>query len=73
MEPYTSKSGKKSGATGFETGADRIVIEFGGPCYLYTYASCGKTHVETMKRLALASGGLSTYVTQNRPPYESKW
>lgn len=73
MKPYRSNSGKKSGATGFEIAADRIVIEFSGPCYLYTYASCGKTHVETMKRLALASRGLSTYVTQNRPSYESKW
>ena len=64
---------KTSGATGFEVGDDYIIIEFGSPCYKYTYSSCGRTHVETMKRLAIASTGLSTYVTQNKPPYESKW
>ncbi|MBX2979680.1 MAG: hypothetical protein KF905_10320 [Flavobacteriales bacterium] len=73
MQPYRSTSGKKFGATGIEIGEDRIIIEFDGPRYLYTYASCGQTHVETMKRLARASQGLSTYVTQNRPQYERKW
>ncbi len=73
MEPYSSNSGKESGATGFEVGDDYIIIQFEKPCYKYTYSSCGRTHVEAMKRLAQGSRGLSTYVTQNRPPFESKW
>jgi hypothetical protein len=71
MTSYSSKSGKASGVTGYRIGRDFIVVQFhGSKNYKYSYQSAGKPVVEKMKRLALASEGLSTYITQNDPKFE---
>ena len=70
MTPYKSKSGKKSGVTGFITGDDYIVVQFNySEVYKYTYQSAGKPTIEKMKSLALAKQGLSTFISQNQPGY----
>ena len=72
MTPYASKSGKASGATAYEIGDDFIIVRFHSVEYKYSYNSCGQSATETMKRLALASNGLSTFISQNNPRYEWK-
>lgn len=74
MQPYRSRSGKPFGATAYETGDDFIVVQFqDDTCYKYSYRSCGRVHVERMKKLALQQEGLSTYISQHDPLYERKW
>jgi hypothetical protein len=74
MQPYNSISGKSSGVTGYEIGIDFISLQFiNGESYVYSYASAGKANIETMKSLALANKGLSTYISQNKPGYERKY
>lgn len=64
MQRYANKSGN-SGVRAYETGEQGIAIEFeGGDTYLYTYGSAGRLRVETMKRLAKAGKGLSTYISR---------
>jgi hypothetical protein len=71
MTPYSSKSGKVSGVKAYRIGDDFIVVQFHGPkTYTYSYRSAGKQAVERMKQLALASRGLSTYITQHDPKFE---
>lgn len=76
MKPYHNFSpitGKSSGVAGYEYGDDYIVIYFtSGAEYTYTHASCGESHINTMKRLADAQSGLNTYVTKYKPAYASK-
>lgn len=72
MTPYLSKSGKRSGVTAYEIGNTFIIVQFNRGQYKYSYSSCGRAAVETMKELALASNGLSTFIAQNRPNYEWK-
>jgi hypothetical protein len=65
VESYKSRSPSKAGAVGFEIGEDYILVEFvTGGIYLYNYLKPGRSHVEEMKKLALAQKGLSTYITQ---------
>jgi hypothetical protein len=73
MQRYKSKSNKSSGVTGFEIKANGILVEFKEVAYLYTYKSAGKKAIEKMKKLALSQDGLSTFISQNGPPYESKY
>lgn len=64
MQRYGNQSGK-SGVRAYEIGERAIAVEFeGGDTYLYTYASAGRQRVETMKRLAKAGQGLSTYISR---------
>ncbi|MBE7176352.1 MAG: hypothetical protein INR69_08125 [Mucilaginibacter polytrichastri] len=71
MKPYVSKSGKRSGVNGFSIHDQEIVVRFvNHDLYTYTYASAGKTTVEKMKKLALASEGLSTFIAQHQPGFE---
>lgn len=76
MKKYSSRSaatGLSSGVKAYETGPDYIRILFrNGQRYLYTYGSCGRHHVESMKALARAQKGLSTYVSQHHPAYASR-
>lgn len=72
MTPYSSKSGKISGVNSFEIGDDFIVVRFRNTRYKYSNNSCGTTTIETMKELALASNGLSTFISQNNPAFEWK-
>ncbi|MEO6456173.1 MAG: hypothetical protein ABIN97_19005 [Ginsengibacter sp.] len=73
MIPYISTSGKKTGATAYEIGEDFIVVEFYKTNYLYTYSSAGSYNVDTMKELALASSGLSSFISRNKPKYQTKF
>jgi hypothetical protein len=74
MKTYISKSGKASGVTAYEAGADYIIVAFtDGHRYKYTYSSAGETHIETMKRLAKDQAGLSTYISRHQPGYEQRF
>ncbi|WII73331.1 hypothetical protein QJS83_05540 [Bdellovibrio sp. 22V] len=60
---YKNRSGN-SGVVAYETGEDSISVTFvDGKVYVYNYAVTGKDEVETMKRLAQAGRGLSTYIS----------
>lgn len=73
MEAYRSNSGKRSGVIGFEIGEDFILVKFrGSPTYKYSNTYTGTERVERMKELALNQKGLSTYIAQRKPRYESK-
>ena len=64
MQRYANTSGK-SGVRAYEIGERAIAVEFeGDDTYLYTYGSAGRLRVETMKRLAKAGKGLSTYISR---------
>lgn len=66
MQRYRNWSGT-SGIRSYETGPDFIRVEWKeGEPYLYTYASIGKEHIETMKRLAKNGSHLNAYI--NRHP-----
>jgi hypothetical protein len=73
MKKYISKSGKQSGVTGYQTGDDYIIIQFNHqPLYKYSYVSCGKQTTDQLKKLALGSIGLGTYISQHHPAFEWK-
>lgn len=72
MKRYGNRSGK-SGVVAYELRPGAIVIAFvGGEKYEYTQASAGLDGVATMQRLAVAGEGLSTFVSQQQPPYARK-
>jgi hypothetical protein len=65
MKRYRNLEGH-SGVLAYDIRADAIAVKFaGGDVYNYTYARPGRTHVEEMKRLALAGRGLSTYISRH--------
>lgn len=67
MTPYKNLSGA-SGIAAYAIGDASIQVRFKGgstPNYLYDYASSGKAEVETMKALARAGRGLSTFIAQH--------
>ena len=75
MQPYANLSGE-SGIISFESGPDYITIQFEKgeyTFYKYTYSSAGRDVIENMKNLALSGSGLNSYVSSNKPPYDSKW
>ena len=73
MKPYKSKSGKHSGVVSYQEGKDYIIVRVeSGELYKYTNASAGVSAIETMKKLAAANHGLSTFISRKQPPYESK-
>ena len=56
----------------YEIGEDYIIVEFKSrDIYTYSYSSAGEDAIEEMKRRALASEGLSTFITQEDPGFES--
>lgn len=73
MKRYRDITGT-SGVTAYETGPDKICVEFNhSAIYLYTYASAGKHIIERMKKLAAEGKGLSTYISQKvKEKFESK-
>ena len=73
MTPYKNLEGS-SGVAGYGIGRDYIDVEFtSGDIYRYTSASAGRTHLATMKKLARAGQGLSTFISQTvREGYETK-
>jgi hypothetical protein len=73
MAPYKSKSGKDSGVIAYEIGDDYIIVEFKtGDIYTYSYSSAGEDVIKEMKRRALANKGLSTFISQEDPGFESR-
>jgi hypothetical protein len=73
MEPYKSKSRKPSGVIGFKIADKAITVQFtNGAIYSYTYNSASKDVVEKMKALAIKQRGLSTFISQNKPLYNTE-
>jgi len=71
MTPYGNRS-RQSGVVGYEIGTDRIWVQFSsGRICLYTYNSAGRQAIEKMKVLAVAGEGLSGYISQEKPGYET--
>lgn len=65
MRRYKNLSGN-SGVRAYELAADSIDVEFaGGAVYRYNYAHTGRDAVDTMKALATAGEGLSTFISQH--------
>jgi hypothetical protein len=64
MKKYLNKEGH-SGVTGYDVSPGGISVEFNHEAvYLYTNKSAGKKVIDTMKELAVAGRGLSTYISQ---------
>lgn len=64
MKRYQNLSGN-SGVVAYELRPDAVIIQFqDGWKYEYTKQSAGAAAVATMKRLAAAGRGLSTFVSQ---------
>ena len=71
LTSYISRSGKKSGVTGYYSDREFIIVRFtNGKLYTYSYNSAGQETVEDMKLLALEQEGLSTYIAKNNPLFE---
>ena len=65
MVRYKNVSGT-SGVVAYETGRESIAVEFeDGAIYLYTYRSAGRSNIESMKSLAAAGRGLSTFIARS--------
>lgn len=63
MKQYKNLAGD-SGAIAYDVGNDRIKVKFlDGTVYTYTYRSAGRANVETMKSLAIAGRGLSSFIS----------
>lgn len=58
-----------SGITHFAIYPDAVAVHYGAKRYVYSHASAGKDHVDTMKRLAASGVGLGTYIAANRPEH----
>lgn len=75
MIDYKSRSGKVSSVTGYELGSDFIKVRFkdekkGDVIYCYTIQSTGSHYtIEEMKRHAIMSSGLCTFINKNKPGY----
>lgn len=64
METYANLSGR-SGVSGFEIRPEGIVVEFEGRSkYFYSITRPGRSHIETMIRLATEGVGLNTYISK---------
>jgi hypothetical protein len=64
MQPYGNRNGE-SGVRYYELGEQSSTVTFsGGDTYRYTYRSAGRQNVETMKKLAQAGQGLSTFISR---------
>lgn len=74
MTKYANHSGN-SNVLEYENGNGYIKILFASGEYsLYTYTdgSAGSSAINKMKSLAIAGQGLNSYVSTNKPNYESK-
>jgi hypothetical protein len=69
MTRYKNISGD-SGVLSYTLAPDLIRIKFvDGRIYIYSYATAGEENVETMKRLAKAGQGLTTFINERKPGY----
>ena len=63
MELYLNRKGD-SGVVAYQIGKESIVVQFqGGATFRYDYNIPGRIEVETMKALAKAGRGLSTFIS----------
>lgn len=65
-----------SNIVAYEIGDDFLIIEFRNGrvrFYRYSYISTGQSRVEHMKQLARAGDGLNSFISTQKPQYESKW
>lgn len=76
MTPYKNLSGH-AGVVAYAITDDAIHIRFRDgvePNYLYDTASVGKADLQTMKRLAQAGRGLTTFISRNvGERYARRW
>jgi len=73
MKRYRNLEGH-SGVVAYDISPEAIAVKFtGGDVYDYTYRATGRARVETMKALAEAGRGLSTFISRYvRDEYERK-
>ncbi len=72
MKPY-GNGRNDSGVVAYDEGRDWIDVQFTNRMiYRYTRKSAGEEAVEQMRDLAHQGEGLSTYISQNDPPYASQ-
>ena len=72
MKQYTD-SDNNSNISAYDYGDDFIVVEFkDGSEYKYTYASSGSDNIEEMKKLAEHGDGLNSFISKNKPDYETR-
>jgi hypothetical protein len=74
MEPYSNLNGD-SGVLAYQIGADYIIVQFKTghyTFYKYTYSSAGNLVIETLKNFARQGRGLNSYISTNKPAYNSK-
>lgn len=65
MRHYQNLQGQ-SGVVNYAIADDAILVEFRkGTTYLYTATLIGKENFDTMKQLAEAGKGLSTFISQH--------
>ena len=66
-------SDNNSNINAYDYGDDFIVVEFKDDSkYKYTYASAGSYNIEEMKRLADSGDGLNSFISKNKPDYETR-
>jgi len=75
MTPYDNGITNAKGIMAFKIGDDFIILKFRGflgliYTHTYTYISAGKETVESMKRRALSSHGLNSFLTQYEPKFK---
>jgi hypothetical protein len=72
MQTYTDRD-NNSNIRGYRYSADWIIVYFKDSSeYTYTVSSAGSSIISTMKNLADNGDGLNSFISTNRPAYESK-
>jgi len=74
MTQYANNGGD-SNITAYENGNGYIKIQFASgkeTLYTYTNTSAGSQAIHHMQSLAEAGQGLNSYISKNRPNFESK-
>ncbi len=65
VERYLNRN-QNAGVVAYDEGDYGIVLQFvDGSTYLYTQASAGREHIDTMKQLARRGRGLTAYVNRH--------
>ncbi|MBD3329516.1 hypothetical protein GF357_03415 [Candidatus Dojkabacteria bacterium] len=75
MQQYANLGGD-SNVVAYENGADYITVQFASgksTFYKYTHSSAGAGVVSHMQQLATSGQGLNSYISTEKPDYESKW
>lgn len=75
MQSYANLGGD-SNIIAYENGDDYITVQFASGTntfYKYTNSSAGSSVVSHMQELANSGQGLNSYISTEKPDYESKW